>query len=137
MTAEQPNNNNIEFDRIHLEILGLPQPTVLAIPENKPNANSPVHLSVRLTNNSLTNYNLNFYGIWVPEIIAPDGEVLQPHLIFDDRGAIEKPSVTGWRAKLFQFISNLFRQPYHLARFISSMIRNDSRPPLQLGVTFI
>lgn len=126
MTSEEPNNNNIPPDRIHVEIM-MPQPTVLAIPENKPNANAPVHLGVRLTNNSPAIYNFNFYGIWFPEIIAPDGEVLQPHLIFDDRAAKKEPSVTGWRSILAQFISNLIRQPYRLARFISYTIGENFR----------
>ncbi len=122
MTSEEPNNNNLTADRIHIKIIGLPQPTVLAIPENKPNANAPVHLGVRLTNNSPAIYNFNFYGIWFPEIIAPDGEVLQPHLIFDDRASIKQPSITGWRLRSAQFISNFIRQPCRLARFISYTI---------------
>jgi len=128
MTFEEPNNNNIEPDGIHIKIIGLPQPTVLAIPENKPNANAPVHLGVRLTNNSPAIYNFNFYGIWFPEIIAPDGEVLQPHLIFDDRASIKQPSITGWRVRATQFISNLIRHPYRLARFISYTICENFRP---------
>ncbi|WP_377473632.1 MAG: hypothetical protein P2A85_15660 [Microcoleus anatoxicus] len=118
MISEEPNNNNIAPDGIHIEIM-LPEPTVLAIPENKPNANAPVHLNVRITNNSLTPYYYNICGTWFPEIIAPDGQVLPRHLAVDEpvgQKSVTEPSVTGWRIRLAQFISNLIRQPFRQYR---------------------
>ncbi|MCU0543711.1 MAG: hypothetical protein MUE44_16275 [Oscillatoriaceae cyanobacterium Prado104] len=108
MTSDRANNNNIEFDRLHIEI-ALPEPTVLAIPENKPNANAPVYMRVGIADNSLAMNTFNFYENWLPEIIAPDGEVLQPHLTVDDRVSIAAPDVTVWRLRLEQFLSIFVR----------------------------
>lgn len=113
MISEEPNNNNIAPDGIHIEIM-LPEPTVLAIPENQPNTIAPVHLSVRITNNSLTPYYFNICGTWFPEIIALDGQVLPRHLAVDElvgQESITEPSVRGWRIRFAQFICNLIRQP--------------------------
>ncbi|MGB8687810.1 MAG: hypothetical protein WCD53_10810 [Microcoleus sp.] len=108
MISEEPNNNNIAPDGIHVEIM-LPEITVLAIPENQPNANAPVYMSVCLTINSPTLDNFNFYENWFPEIITPDGQVLQSHLTVDDRVAIKEPPVTLWRLRLAQFLSIFVR----------------------------
>ncbi len=78
-SGESFNKNAVEADGVVIEILN-PNLIVLPIPENRLGANNTVELGISITNNTSTRFRLNPYEIFIPELVALDGQALQRHL---------------------------------------------------------
>lgn len=75
MTSFESNDSNVfEVDGVRMEIM-VPELVALAIPENKPGANTIVRLRVLITNNTSSPVPF-IYDTLIPEIVEPDGQTL-------------------------------------------------------------
>ena len=76
LTSVAPTNSKaVEAGGIRFEIL-VPD-LVWLIPENRPNAETSVQIGIRITNNTSTPLRFTRYNTLYPEIVRPDGQVLQ------------------------------------------------------------
>ncbi|GGA25972.1 hypothetical protein [Okeania sp. KiyG1] len=73
----KPNNRAIEVDGIRFETT-LPE-TVLSLPEKKSGVETSVKIGIRITNNSNTDFYFNFYSTLIPELITPNGQIVEKH----------------------------------------------------------
>jgi hypothetical protein len=84
MTSNELNNSNVsEVNGIHLEIM-LPDLVVLPIPENQPDANTPVIVGISVTNNTLNPLVFTQYSYLIPELVGLDGQTLERQKFRDE-----------------------------------------------------
>ena len=77
--VELPKQNDqaIEVDGIRFETT-LPK-TVLSLPEKKDGVETSVQIGIRIINNSNTDFYFNFYSTLIPELITPNGQIVEKH----------------------------------------------------------
>jgi hypothetical protein len=125
MTSEQLSDNNaIEVSGINMEIM-LPDPTAIAIPENRGGITPPINLSINITNNTSMSFRFNLYESLIPELVTSDGQALQWQLVNEKPKGEVQPNRyrTGWAGRLTQFISNLkFSQECNETREINYLL---------------
>ncbi|MDY7002661.1 MAG: hypothetical protein SWX82_01450 [Cyanobacteriota bacterium] len=73
----KPNDKVIEVDGIRFETI-LPE-TVLNLPEKKSGVETSVKIGIRITNNSNTDFYFNFYSTLIPQLIAPNWQIVKKH----------------------------------------------------------
>jgi hypothetical protein len=84
MTSSESNNNNtFEANGIYLEIM-LPDLVVLPIPENQPDANTPVRFGISVSNNTSTPLVFTQYSYLIPELVGLDGQTLERQKFGDE-----------------------------------------------------
>lgn len=71
----ESNKNALELDGIRFETL-IPEP-LLIVPNQRRNAEKSVRIGMGVTNNTLTPFYFNFYSTFVPDLVMPDGRVVQ------------------------------------------------------------
>ncbi len=69
------NSNTVEVNGIRFEILMMDR--VLTVPANQPGANTPALLGLRIANNTSAPVRFLFYSTPIPELLSPDGQLLQ------------------------------------------------------------
>ncbi len=109
MTSEQLSDNKaIEVSGINMEIM-LPDPTAIAIPENRAGITPPIIFGINITNNTSTSFRFNLSETLIPELVTSEGQALQRQLVNEQPEAEVQPNRyrTGWAGRLTQFISNL------------------------------
>lgn len=109
MTSEQLSDNNaIEVSGINMEIM-LPDPTAIAIPENRAGITPPIKFYINITNNTSMSFHFNLSETLIPEIVTSEGQALQRQLVNEKPEGEVQPNRyrTGWAGRLTQFISNL------------------------------
>jgi len=71
------NKNAVEVDGILFETF-IPKPLLTVINRNKsPKAENYSQIGMRITNNTLTPFYFSFYGTFTPQLVMPDGQVLE------------------------------------------------------------
>ncbi len=65
--------NAVATDGISMDILPF---VALAISENNLAVTTHLSLNISIINNTLTPFRFSLEGIWMPELVAPDGQVL-------------------------------------------------------------
>ena len=77
LTPVEDDKNVVEVDGIRFETF-IPKPLLTVINRNKsPKAENYSQIGIRITNNTLTPFYFSFYGTFTPDLVTPDGEVLQ------------------------------------------------------------